>query len=359
MPLEELLRLFAILHKRIEKHGPLLRRSEALTRYVLIDPLLRALGWDTEDPEQVRPEYPVGGGSADYGLMDDGKPLLFIEAKKLGEPVEAGLDQGIQRCIHAGTRFFAVTNGAQWDLYDTAKIAPIAERRGVTFDLTTGPLHEVVLKALSLWKPKLVGGMTKLSQTKSPSVSEPTPQRSPLHEPPGWISLSKLEAEPKKKPPSRLRLSDGTERSVGSWAQLCIEIVGWLVEQGILTTRHCPIQRPGRSSKNFISAQGVEAYGSWTRVGPLCVDTKYNNPQQLENVRFLLDKLGQNPEQFWVIFNPQWVNPVKTRSEQLQQKPKKKKRKKKGKKWKSPRLTGQSKSVWTVQGGLPGLGKRQ
>ena len=32
-------------------------RSEMQTRYALIDPLLRELGWDTENPALVRPEF--------------------------------------------------------------------------------------------------------------------------------------------------------------------------------------------------------------------------------------------------------------------------------------------------------------
>ena len=66
MPLESLLTLVEKLRKRIDAHGDALRQSEALTRYVLIDPLLRELGWDTEDPVLVRPEYREAGGSADY-----------------------------------------------------------------------------------------------------------------------------------------------------------------------------------------------------------------------------------------------------------------------------------------------------
>ena len=50
MPLESLLQLVETLRERIESHGATLSQSEALTRYALIDPLLRELGWDTSDP---------------------------------------------------------------------------------------------------------------------------------------------------------------------------------------------------------------------------------------------------------------------------------------------------------------------
>ena len=57
MPLESLLTLVEKLRERIDDHAPLLRQNEALTRYTLIDPLLRELGWDTENPTLVIPEY--------------------------------------------------------------------------------------------------------------------------------------------------------------------------------------------------------------------------------------------------------------------------------------------------------------
>ena len=88
MPLESLHTLVGTLRQRIQAHRPALSGSEWLTRYTLIDPLLRELGWDTEDPELVIPEYSSGGGRADYALLgNDGKPAMIVEAKKLGEPL--------------------------------------------------------------------------------------------------------------------------------------------------------------------------------------------------------------------------------------------------------------------------------
>ena len=86
MPLDDLFTLIHELRERIDAHGAALRQSEALTRYALIDPLLRALGWNTADPALVAPEYKSGSGSADYALLGNGKPLMMVEAKKLDTP---------------------------------------------------------------------------------------------------------------------------------------------------------------------------------------------------------------------------------------------------------------------------------
>ena len=99
MPIADLLELVVKLKGRIESHGPALRQNEALTRYPLIDPLLRALGWDTEDPAVVIPEYTAGKGQkADYALLqmpsetttDDSHPAkaaVIVEAKSLDTPL--------------------------------------------------------------------------------------------------------------------------------------------------------------------------------------------------------------------------------------------------------------------------------
>jgi predicted type IV restriction endonuclease len=50
MVLKGLLEAIERVKDRAEKSHGELQKSEALTRYVLIDPILRALGWDTEDP---------------------------------------------------------------------------------------------------------------------------------------------------------------------------------------------------------------------------------------------------------------------------------------------------------------------
>lgn len=53
----------------IAQHGAALQQNEMLTRYMLIDPVLRALGWDTEDPDVVVPECTTANGRMDYAPL--------------------------------------------------------------------------------------------------------------------------------------------------------------------------------------------------------------------------------------------------------------------------------------------------
>ncbi|MCY4651712.1 MAG: hypothetical protein OXC95_00950 [Dehalococcoidia bacterium] len=81
------------IRSRAQAHHEYLSKGERETRtkYALIDPILRSLGWDTEDPNQVKMEYEVDPGRedgrrVDYALFRDGctsKPYMLIEAKGL------------------------------------------------------------------------------------------------------------------------------------------------------------------------------------------------------------------------------------------------------------------------------------
>src|ERR1035437_7107702 len=64
--------------------------GEQDTQAALIVPVLRALGWDTEDLEDVKLEYkPLASDTpVDYALFLLREPRLFVEAKALGVRVD-------------------------------------------------------------------------------------------------------------------------------------------------------------------------------------------------------------------------------------------------------------------------------
>lgn len=99
------------------------------TRYGLIDPVLRALGWDTGDPMECHIERPRGSGWADYALFNrEGpigdrvgrRPIIVIEAKKLDEELGKGESQ-LNGYVRASPRMSqgvgVLTNGKEWRLY--------------------------------------------------------------------------------------------------------------------------------------------------------------------------------------------------------------------------------------------------
>ena len=103
-----------------------LDRNEMTTRYVLIDPIIRSLGWDTADLFQCVPEFRKSG-QADYVWFDiDGNPAVIIEAKNTGYKVyrrfrknPAALEQQLDRYRRrTSAKVGVLTNGFIWRLYD-------------------------------------------------------------------------------------------------------------------------------------------------------------------------------------------------------------------------------------------------
>ncbi len=316
MPLENLLTLIEKLRERIDRHGDALRQSEALTRYALIDPLLRELGWDTEDPDVVVPEYRVQNNQiADYVLYQDGDPAIVIESKKLAEPLRGGkaLDQGILYCAYTGAGYFLLTDGNSWEVYESGKTSPIT-----SFDLTGGSAADACLKALALWRPSVISGQIAVGQTpviglpddqqsttEPQRVEETTVQPTPsVSDEDGWVPLSELNPELKTQPPNKIMFPDGSQAPLKFWYDISTEVVRWLMENGHLSEGQCPILRGPRSKKSLVDIKPVNSDGTSfsnpKQVGALHIDTHGNLRTKIARGKIIIKHVGQNPAQFKV-----------------------------------------------------------
>ena len=113
--LDELIDTIKELQERISKHGDVLRSSEAQTRMSLIDPLLRALGWNTASPAELRPEFVLRSGRADYALLDvNQRPVAIVEAKKLNEPLGNAEMQLLPYAFTSNVGYAVLTDGDHW-----------------------------------------------------------------------------------------------------------------------------------------------------------------------------------------------------------------------------------------------------
>ena len=312
MPLDSLHVLVKTLKERIATHGPALRASEALTRYALIDPLLRELGWDTANPSLVIPEYQSGNGRADYALLgNDGNPAMMVEAKSLGSSLrDAALSQGIQYCLEKGTKHFALTDGSIWEIYETHRPVPIEEKRVIEIDLSRQPTTQVCLQALALWRPSLEegsadAGLAPLIQPKVRSDAlEPTTPVQDEHE---WHSLLELKPSKGDTPPAEIRYPDDSCVTVKYWNGVVVEIVRWLVRNGQLHFDNCPIRQADSSARYLVSNDAVHPTGkrffSGEQVETVWVEKDYIIPQLVENARTIIACVGLNPEHFVVRFD--------------------------------------------------------
>ena len=325
MPLEKLHSLVETLKERIDTHGDVLRGSEALTRYALIDPLLRELGWDTADPSMVIPEYKSGKGRADYALLGGGKPAMMIEAKSLGSSLrDAALTQGITYCIELGTKYFAITDGKRWEVYETYRAVPIDEKRIVEFDVSTQPAAEVCLLALALWQPSLESGRAApghapvIGQERAqpptldsdavfskpwpePAASQPKAAVPDMKE---WQPLSGLDPTGKTPSPSEIQFPDNSRHSIKYWSSVVVEVTRWLIESEHLHPGRCPIQR---NSRYLVAISPVhpdrKKFSAPHEIGPVYIEKNYNAQNLVINACTIIKYVGLDPAQFKVRFD--------------------------------------------------------
>lgn len=318
MVLENMLTLIEKLRERIDSHDDALKKNEMLTRYALIDPLLRELGWDTEDPDVVVPEYRSDGGRPDYALRKEGKPIIMLEAKSLDTPLKDAVKQVINYCMHDGTEYSAVTDGRRWEIYETHKPVPIDEKRITSFDLKDLSAAEVCLKVLALWRPSVISGQIAVGETpviglpddrrdttETQSAEETTEQPPPpvLDE---WQPLSEFNPQTGDPRPTEILFPDNSKVSINAWMDLMIKVVDWLINNNILDKTHCPIKYSDQSKRYLVSVEPIhldkKSFIGGKQIKSLYIDTHYNRQHHVKNVQTIIRRVGQDPAQFKVRF---------------------------------------------------------
>ena len=98
-------------------------RTEEATKTALVLPFLQVLGYDVFDPREVMPEYvaDVGtkrGEKVDYAVLRDGEPIIIIECKAVGVPLDVGkITQLFRYFANTAARFGILTDGMVYQFY--------------------------------------------------------------------------------------------------------------------------------------------------------------------------------------------------------------------------------------------------
>ena len=130
---------------------------------MLVDPVLKALGWDVSVLEDVEVEYGAGKQRVDYALLgEDRRPLVLIEAKKLDEDLNSHRTQMLTYCTEVGVRYGVVTDGNCWDLYNIWKEGTIDDRRELQVILSSREPPVAARMLLPLWKDFVRAGVLAL-----------------------------------------------------------------------------------------------------------------------------------------------------------------------------------------------------
>lgn len=160
MALDDLQSVIKKLQETIETHRDYLSENETRTRQLLIDPLLRQLGWDISDPGvvqlELKLEFKGTPGWVDYVLMNDARSVAAIEAKKLGSNLADKVIKDVTGYANLIKATYAIrTDGDKWVMCD---VSEPTERPLMELDLSQQSDYENVLKALAMWRPILSTG---------------------------------------------------------------------------------------------------------------------------------------------------------------------------------------------------------
>ena len=128
------------------------RLNEENTKATLIEPVLRALGWDTEDVEEVVREYRIKSRDkpVDYGLLVLRTARLFVEAKALGENLDdrRWTNQIMGYAGVAGVQWIVLTDGNEYRIYNTH--APVSVEEKLFRSVKVSDDSPIVLETLEL-----------------------------------------------------------------------------------------------------------------------------------------------------------------------------------------------------------------
>ena len=323
--LDELVGVIETLKSRINEHRSVLQGNEAQTRLSLIDPLLRALGWDTAAPALVRTEFNLNNGRADYALLDtDEKPVAIIEAKRLDESLGT-TDRRMQMLTYANfsnVSYAGLTDGNQWVLYKVFDQKSLEERIVLNVSIASDPSPKCALQLLLLWRPNLASGQpieasgpimgtdpaTVSTQVSEPQPAGPTvarlieslPQPLPTTPAAGWITLRNFHLEAGKKPPPVVRLPNGEGKPIATWKSLLLEVAEWLIRDGALTAERCPIPAGKNNTSHYVvnlqprHAKGTDFFGPHRLSNGLYLTSTGSGQALFSRCRALLEHLDKD-----------------------------------------------------------------
>jgi len=167
-PLSNLCDVLSQIKDAASQYQATLKKNEASTRAVLIDPVLRALGWDTANTHMVEIEKSQDSVRADYALNDSNSvPKIIVEAKALGANLSQ--QQLIMSLVNYAFQFqlndVFLTDGLVWHHYNNFQPGNVTPTR--VLDIVNGDPVEIAaylvhqLDAAKYWPVENIDALTQ------------------------------------------------------------------------------------------------------------------------------------------------------------------------------------------------------
>ncbi len=321
-PLTSLCEVLKLVKSSAASYREQLQRNEAVTRAVLIDPVLRALGWEVANPAMVEVEKPITAngksGVLDYHLNAE-KPII-IEAKKLGEPLENHFIQLVGYAFTLGVENLYITDGLKWSHYTS--ISASSQEPAKRIDL--GQLEESELsKAAAYFVETLDAALfaPEIQKVEDVFMQKHNDLERKLLEMERVISnlsggrftpvavepaLENIQApwllldgswDAKRKKPAKLRMPNGHLMDVRSWTQVLTEACKYCLAENQELLLQLPIaDRTGRATKLISTTRPPSNLNSDSFVmgeNTLYVCTNYSANDCVANAGFIFRKTGE------------------------------------------------------------------
>ena len=339
--LKEVLLLIA---EKIKKYRFLYEKNEMAIREQIVNPILKVLDWNTENPEEVQPNVSTNEGIPDYSLMKTGKAVLFVEAKKLSIDIEQKevMNQLAKYSYGEGTEYGVITNGAVWMLIKSfEKGIKSTERVVWKIDLENEKLPAVLRKITTISKTNIenIGVLVKkvqiLDEIWKSLLEEPEEMikglmpvvKSIIAQGYPDYQFEDTEIEDLLKERVKEIISGPSEEEISSETpiesisrqggsprkmklkgevfelrnsyEILVNTANWLIKNGKLKPSDCPVVAGHK--RNLINKEPKHKYGDGFRSpktlsNGLWIETSYSTAGCINYAKRLLEKFGYPPD---------------------------------------------------------------
>jgi hypothetical protein len=318
-----------------------LSKSEASTRSAIIDPILRALGWDTANPRMIEFEKTFTQSRVDYALLDsENKIQIIIEAKPLGGNLSDKhiLLSLIMYAIASGVKSIFLTDGVIWEHYTDYSPGNVVSSK--TLDLAKDNLLDCaayliqIMDAARFWQSEpqkvepeaeqlskqildlrseisvlkntlLLVQKTQVEKVAGEEVKTETSSK-PAYR---FVDLDQIssflgESLTNQKPPNVLKFPDGTTKEITRWGDILLECCNFV----LVNNPNVPIPLPDAAGKKIKlldtqpPAKGV-AHHKYVYGGrQIFIHANYDSNHCVTNALYILRKVETGKAMFQVGF---------------------------------------------------------
>jgi hypothetical protein len=324
--------------QRMKKYRLLYEQNEMAVRDQIVNPILRSLGWNPENPEEVQPNVSTEEGVPDYSLVKDDRKVLFIEAKKSSIDIEQReiIRKLANYCFGEGMKYGVLTNGVVWMLFRAFQEGTtLAERIVWKTDIEKDDITASLRRLNTISKEhigdieKLVKKLQILDEIWQSLLDEPedlTKGFIPVFDSlvkegyPGYefdqseiqdfikervkelisstvpVEEIPLISEPRGEVTRPEKMKIGTDAyEIRNSYDILINTAEWLIKKAKLSKEDCPI--PVGHKRNLVNVQPKHRYGDDFRApkklsNGLYIETHYSRAHLINNARQLLQRFG-------------------------------------------------------------------